>query len=62
MTRDPDPVYVVLADAAGLRSLWPATDQPPLGWTIVHGPAPRTTCLDYIHHHWAHPTPGTFAA
>ena len=62
MTREPEFPYVVLADAAGLRSLWPAADQPPPGWTIVHGPASSATCLDHIHQHWTHPTPGTLAA
>jgi MbtH protein len=44
--------YLVLADARGRRSLWPASIAVPGGWSPVHGPAGRAECLDHIEAHW----------
>ena len=44
--------FLVLLNQAGQHSLWPAFADPPPGWTVVTGPAPRTTCLAYVEHHW----------
>jgi len=44
---DPDASYVILVNAAGARSLWPAWADVPSGWTVAFGPAPRADCLAY---------------
>jgi MbtH protein len=45
---DPDGRYLVLATETGTSCLWPAWAEPPAGWAIVHGPAPRDECLAAI--------------
>ncbi|WP_320774141.1 MbtH family NRPS accessory protein [Streptomyces sp. CRN 30] len=37
--------HLVLVNAGGLRSLWPAWRAVPAGWTALSGPAPHATCL-----------------
>jgi MbtH protein len=44
--------YLVLADARGRFSLWPASAAVPRGWSPAHGPAGRAECLDHIEAHW----------
>ncbi|WP_280235569.1 MbtH family protein [Nocardia cyriacigeorgica] len=48
---DNAPFYVLINDE-GEHSLWPTFATVPGGWTIAHGPSPRTTCLDYVETHW----------
>ncbi|KUN96933.1 MbtH family protein [Streptomyces caeruleatus] len=43
--------YVVVNDE-GQHSLWPAFAEVPAGWTVVHGPAARQSCVDYVEEHW----------
>ncbi|WCB95227.1 Protein MbtH [Baekduia alba] len=45
---DPNGEYVVLANAAGARCLWPAWADVPAGWSIDFGPAARPACLARI--------------
>jgi len=33
-------------------SLWPVFAAVPGGWTVVHGPQDRQSCLDYIEENW----------
>ncbi|MGV9675304.1 MbtH family NRPS accessory protein [Nocardia sp. NPDC003482] len=49
---DDDPPCYVLIDADGRPTVWPAFAAVPGGWTVAHGPAPRTDCLDYAETHW----------
>ncbi|GHG95009.1 MbtH family NRPS accessory protein [Streptomyces rubradiris] len=37
--------HLVLENADGLRSLWPAWCAVPAGWTARFGPAPHAACL-----------------
>ena len=50
--EDLDAVYLALVNDEGQHSLWPAKVEVPSGWTVVHGPAGRTECLDHIEEHW----------
>jgi MbtH protein len=44
--------YLALINDEGQYSLWPEHVDVPAGWTTVHGPANRQTCLDYVEKHW----------
>jgi MbtH protein len=43
---------VVLVNAEGQYSLWPAFREPPTGWSAVGPSGARQTCLDWIEAHW----------
>lgn len=45
---DAQEVFLVLADAEGRCSLWPAFARVPDGWTVVHGPDGRAGCLRHV--------------
>ncbi|GIM88053.1 MbtH family protein [Salinispora arenicola] len=47
-----DADYTVLRNAQHQHSLWPAALAVPDGWTVVHGPADRTDCLEYVRRQW----------
>jgi MbtH protein len=47
-----DTTYSVLVNAEGQHSLWPTFADPPAGWTVVHGPASRPSCMEYVTAHW----------
>lgn len=49
---DEDGNYTVLANAAGEHSLWPAGIPAPGGWRVVHGPARRAACLEFVNEAW----------
>jgi len=40
--------FLVLGNARGDRSLWPAWRDVPPGWTVLHGPAPRDSCTPHL--------------
>ncbi|MBK7859243.1 MAG: MbtH family protein [Archangiaceae bacterium] len=44
--------FVVLVNAEGQHSLWPARLSCPLGWRQVHGPQPRAECLAFVDRSW----------
>jgi MbtH protein len=50
--EDPNGVYVVLINDEGQYSLWPNAIDVPRGWVVVHQPADRQACLDYINECW----------
>ncbi|MFC0113817.1 MbtH family protein [Kibdelosporangium aridum] len=50
--EDPDGTYHVLVNAENQHSLWPDFVAIPDGWTSVHGPADRQSCLDYVEQNW----------
>lgn len=45
-------VYTVLVNHENQHSLWPDFAEVPDGWTVVHGPAGRQDCLEYVETHW----------
>jgi len=47
-----DGIYVVLINDEGQYSLWPNEIGIPAGWSIVHPPDQRKTCLDFINENW----------
>ncbi|MBP2320249.1 MbtH protein [Kibdelosporangium banguiense] len=49
---DPDGTFKVLVNDEGQHSLWPDFADVPAGWTVVHGPGPRRSCLDYVEANW----------
>jgi MbtH protein len=50
--EDENGTYNVLINGEGQYSLWPSLIEIPAGWTSVHEPASRQTCLDYINKNW----------
>jgi MbtH protein len=48
----PDADYSVLRNDEDQHSLWPTSIDVPAGWTVVHGPARREDCLDYVSRTW----------
>jgi MbtH protein len=47
-----DPTHLVLRNAAGEYSLWPAFARVPGGWSRVHGPDSHEGCSAYVEEHW----------
>ncbi|WP_181160522.1 non-ribosomal peptide synthetase [Streptomyces solincola] len=56
--EDADLRHLVLANDARQHSLWPAFATVPDGWDVVHGPADRQECLEYVTAHWTDMRPG----
>ncbi|HEY3261551.1 MAG TPA: MbtH family protein [Pseudonocardiaceae bacterium] len=54
--------YTVLTNVDGQHSLWPADIDAPAGWAIVHGPADRGTCLEYVKQNWTDIRPRSLVA
>jgi MbtH protein len=50
--EDENGTYLALINDEGQYSLWPEYIDIPAGWTSVHGPASRQSCLDYINENW----------
>lgn len=50
--EDENGIYRVLINDEGQHSLWPDFIDVPAGWTTVHGPANRQSCLDYVEQNW----------
>ncbi|MGI5201981.1 MbtH family protein [Spirillospora sp. CA-108201] len=59
---DPEGTFLVLANAEGQHSLWPAFADVPDGWTIVHGPESRSDCIGYVTDNWKDIRPRSLAA
>lgn len=49
---DEDARFLVLTNAEGQHSLWPAFADVPGGWTVAHPEDSRQACLDYIEANW----------
>jgi MbtH protein len=50
--EDPDASYLVLINAEGQHSLWPAFADIPEGWSSIFGEAGHQECLDFIEKSW----------
>jgi MbtH protein len=46
--EDLDASYVVMVNAEGRHSLWPAFTDVPAGWKVIFGEAGYLECLDFI--------------
>ncbi|MFI7532458.1 MbtH family protein [Streptosporangium sp. NPDC049376] len=60
--EDADARYLVLVNAEGQHSLWPAFADVPGGWENVHGPASRADCLAYVEANWTDMRPKSLVA
>ena len=49
---DEDGTFAVLCNDEGQHSLWPVFAEVPAGWTTVHGPGDRASCLAYVEENW----------
>ena len=54
--------YLVLVNDEGQHSLWPRFATVPDGWSVVHGPAARAACVDYVDSHWPDMRPRSLIA
>ncbi|WP_310741898.1 MbtH family protein [Microbispora sp. H13382] len=59
---DPAGRFFVVVNDEGQHSLWPASGNVPAGWTIVHGAADRSSCLEYINANWTDMRPRSLVA
>lgn len=60
--EDENGTYLVLVNAEGQHSLWPAFCDVPSGWTVAFGEGTRTACLDYVEENWTDLTPRSVLA
>ena len=56
---DENGVFLVLVNDENQHSLWPSFAEVPAGWTVAHGPADRTACLDYVENSWTDMRPAS---
>ncbi|MEH0552286.1 MbtH family protein [Streptomyces sp. B21-101] len=49
---DPRSALLVVVNGEGQHALWPDHCAVPAGWTVVHGPADRSSCTAYVDTHW----------
>jgi MbtH protein len=49
---NPEGTFLVLVNDENQHSLWPDFAEVPAGWRVVHGPAGREECLEYVNTHW----------
>ncbi|MEU9109210.1 MbtH family protein [Streptomyces xanthophaeus] len=60
--EDDSSQYLVLINAEGQHSLWPAHLQVPAGWDTVHGAETRQSCLEYVEREWTDLRPNSLVA
>jgi MbtH protein len=60
--EDEESDYLVLRNDEGQHSLWPGHIGIPAGWTTVHGPDARASCVAYVENHWTDMRPNSLAA
>jgi MbtH protein len=58
---DPEGRFLVLVNAEGQHSLWPAFAEVPAGWTVAFTENSRQACLDYVETHWTDLRPRSLA-
>ncbi|MET0187508.1 MbtH protein [Pseudonocardia sediminis] len=49
---DENGTFHALVNDEGQHSLWPTFAEVPAGWTVVHGPADKASCLEYVEQNW----------
>ncbi|WP_367127669.1 MbtH family protein [Saccharothrix sp. HUAS TT1] len=54
--------YLVLVNAEGQHSLWPAFAEVPAGWTTALGPESRQECLSHVERTWTDMRPTSLVA
>lgn len=59
---DPDGSFYVVVNDEGQHSLWPESANLPAGWSIAHGAAGRSSCLDFINANWTDMRPLSLVA
>ncbi|MEU9119079.1 MbtH family protein [Streptomyces sp. NPDC048506] len=55
MTKQPedqDTTHLVVVNDEGQYALWRSFTALPAGWTAVHGPGGRRSCLDHVEANW----------
>lgn len=57
--EDPDSLYLVLVNAEGQHSLWPAGIAVPAGWITAHDADSRSNCLQYVETQWTDMRPAS---
>jgi MbtH protein len=55
--HDSNPDFIVLINDEEQYSLWSSSNSVPDGWRVVHGPAAKQACLDYVDEVWKDLTP-----
>ncbi|MBQ0825398.1 MbtH family protein [Streptomyces tagetis] len=57
---DEDGTFTVVVNHENQHALWPAGwGDLPAGWTRVHGPADRRSCVDHVDAHWTDMRPAS---
>ncbi|HEY5834901.1 MbtH family protein [Streptomyces sp.] len=56
---DPQAGFSVLVNAEGQHSLWPDFVPVPAGWEVIHGPAARQECVEFVERSWTDMRPRT---
>ena len=59
---DPEGTFLVLINAERQHSLWPSFAPVPTGWTVVHGPDSRESCLTHVRENWTDMRPASLAS
>lgn len=54
--------FVALVNGERQYSLWPTFAAVPDGWTVVHGPGPRSSVLAFVEAAWTDMRPASLAA
>ena len=57
--EDTDALYLVLVNAEGQYSVWPAGISIPDGWTAVHDADSRSNCIEYVEAKWTDMRPNS---
>lgn len=60
--EDPQADYRVLVNDEGQHSLWPDFAPVPAGWEVIHGPAARQECAEFVERSWTDMRPRSLAA
>jgi len=54
-------LYRVLINHENQYSIWPELIEVPAGWKIIHGPAQKAACLEFIEANWTDMRPRSLA-
>jgi MbtH protein len=56
---DADGIFLVIVNAEGQHSLWPADFRVPSGWEVAHDADSRSRCVEYVDEHWSDMRPAS---